>query len=409
MNILLISHYAGSSTLGMLFRPYYLGKEWIKQGHRLCVVSASYSHLRNNQPNVPKDFTVEIIEEIKYIWLKTPRYSSNGIKRFLSMIVFVLKLYKYKHRIIQEIKPNAVIASSTYPFDIYPAFSIAKKSKAKLCYEVRDLWPLTPMIIGGFSKWNPFIMLMQAGENFACKKSDVIVSVLDNAKTYLMEHGMAAEKFHYIPNGFVMSEYLDRGNLPENLDKFISLLKQQNKILVGYAGGFKPSNAVHVLIEAANKLKTNKDIAFILVGKGIEYDRLNKIIKDNNMENVFIFEPINKNSVLSFLRKMDILYTGGVNSELHKHGISPIKLVDYMLSAKPFVLSANLAENNWVTRFSIGRIVPAEDSYSVANAIENLIKCTEQERIEMGKKGFDYAYNNLNYEILSKNFIQALS
>ena len=395
--------------MGMEFRPYYLAREWVKQGHTVCIVGGSYSHLRTNQPSVPKNFTIEISENVKYIWLKTPQYSSSGFKRFLSMLVFVFKVYRYKKKILRELVPDVVIASSTYPIDIYPARSITKKAKAKLCFELHDLWPLSPMLIGGYSKWHPFIMLMQAGENYACKKSDVVVSLLDNAKAHLMEHGMTAEKFHCVPNGFLMSEYNEKENMPKNLEKLVKELKQQGKFLIGYAGGFNQSTAIHVLIEAAKKLISNKNLAFVLVGKGNESSRLAQLIKDYNLDNIFILEPINKKAVFVFLREMDVLYIGGINSELHKHGIAPNKLVDYMLSAKPIVQSINLEENNLVTKLSCGITVPAESADAVANAIEKLASCTEQERIEMGQRGFEHAYNNLNYETLAQKFIQALN
>ena len=407
MNIILINHYAGSPNMGMEFRPYYLSKEWIKQGHQVCIVGGSYSHLRKEQPVVLKDCMVQNIDEVSYCWLKTPKYKSSGFKRFLSMIVFVLKLYFYRKKITNFLYPDVVIASSTYPIDIYPAHYIAKKCNAKLCFELHDLWPLSPMEIGGYSKWHPFIMLMQMGENYACEKSDVIVSLLDNAKSHLMEHGMLAEKFHCVTNGYVMSEYLEKEDIPEIYGKLINELKIQKKLLVGYTGGINPSNAMHVLVEAARKLIHNKNLTFIIVGKGDETKRLVKYMEDNNMDNnVYILEPINKKAVLTFLEKMDILYIGGVKTELHKHGIAPNKLVDYMLSAKPVILSGNLNADNLITRLSCGITVPAEDVDAVANAIEKLSNCSEQERVDMGKRGFDHVYNNLNYEMLAQNFIK---
>ena len=50
MNILLIDHYAGNPELGMEFRPYYLAKEWVNQGHQVLLIGATYSHLRKRQP-----------------------------------------------------------------------------------------------------------------------------------------------------------------------------------------------------------------------------------------------------------------------------------------------------------------------------------------------------------------------
>lgn len=46
MNIILINHYAGSNIHGMEFRPYYLAREWVKMGHNVTIIAASFSHLR---------------------------------------------------------------------------------------------------------------------------------------------------------------------------------------------------------------------------------------------------------------------------------------------------------------------------------------------------------------------------
>ena len=66
MNILYINHYAGSSEMGMEFRPYYLSREWIKMGHKVTIIAGAYSHLRKNNPTVSKDFQREIVDGIEY-------------------------------------------------------------------------------------------------------------------------------------------------------------------------------------------------------------------------------------------------------------------------------------------------------------------------------------------------------
>jgi len=52
MNIVYIEHYAGTPALGMEFRPYYLAREWVRAGHRVQMLAASYSHVRARQPEV---------------------------------------------------------------------------------------------------------------------------------------------------------------------------------------------------------------------------------------------------------------------------------------------------------------------------------------------------------------------
>ena len=55
MNILMISHYAGAPQYGMEYRSYYMAREWVRMGHQVTVVGASFSHLRKSQPPVGRE------------------------------------------------------------------------------------------------------------------------------------------------------------------------------------------------------------------------------------------------------------------------------------------------------------------------------------------------------------------
>lgn len=202
MNILLINHYAGSVHHGMEYRPYYLAREWVRHGHRVYIVAASCSHLRQQAPDAgtgPR--TEENIDGIRYIWLRTPPYRGNGAARVRNMLGFVARLWREAPRLARSVAPDAVIASSTYPLDIWPAHRIARLAGARLLHEVHDLWPLSPIELGGHSRRHPFIMLLQAAENHACRHADAIVSILPKVREHLEARGMAPHKLHIIPNG----------------------------------------------------------------------------------------------------------------------------------------------------------------------------------------------------------------
>ncbi|MEO8170457.1 MAG: glycosyltransferase, partial [Oxalobacteraceae bacterium] len=166
MNILLINHYAGSPMHGMEFRPYYMAREWMRLGHRVQIVASAKSHIRAKQPQLAGQHRLdELVGGVPYTWFQTPDYSDNNIWRVRNMASFVARLYREGERLVQTFRPDVVIASSTYPMDIWPAHRIAKLANARLVYEVHDLWPLSPMELGGMSKWHPFIMLVQAAED----------------------------------------------------------------------------------------------------------------------------------------------------------------------------------------------------------------------------------------------------
>ncbi len=405
MNILLINHYAGSKEYGMEYRPYYLAREWVKQGHRVTIVGATFSHLRLKNPDITKDYAFEDIEGIRYIWFKTPAYG-GPIARIKNMLVFMWKLYKYSKRLVKDVEPNLVIASSTYPLDNYPAYKIAKMAGAKYTYEIHDIWPLSPMLIGGYSKWHPFIMVMQRAEDFAYNHVDKVVSLLWNAEEHCKERGLPPDKFICIPNGYNPEEWSDdKRNLPLPEKHWKAFERLSDKTIVGFAGGFAASGSVITLVQAAKELKNREDIHFVLVGKGPEKESYEKIINDNGLKNIIILPAVPKKLIPAINSRFDIDHLGGLHSELHQYGTSYNKMTDYMLSGKPIVQSVD-EPGSVVERVGCGIRVEAENAQAVAEAIVKLAGMTSEERAAMGAKGKKYVEMNLPWSKLAEDFLK---
>lgn len=405
MNILLINHYIGGGEYGMEYRPYYLAKEWVKMGHTVYLVGATYSHLRLKNPQVRRDLTVENREGINYIWVKTPAYVGS-LKRIVNMATFVGKLECYAKKLAKMCSPDLVIASSTYPIDIYPARKIAKLAGAKLCYEVHDLWPLSPMLIDGYSPKHPFIRVMQKGEDDCYKYSDKVISLLWNSEEHMRERGLAPGKFACVPNGFSKDEWSeDAANqpLPEEHQKAFDALK--GKVIVGFAGGFAASGALDTLINAAAILKDRNDIHLVLVGKGPEKEHIKQMVTDRTLANVTILPAVAKKLIPAINARFDIAYMGGVHSILHKYGTSYNKMTDSMLSGKPIIQAVDepgcIAE-----RVGCGIQVEAENPQLVADAVIKLASMPVEGRIAMGKKGNVYAKENLEWGTLATDFLK---
>ena len=406
MNILLINLYMGGLKYGMEYRPYYLAKEWVKMGHQVTLVGASLSHLRIQQPVVTtnKDFEEETVEGINYIWIKTPAYEST-FARIQNIFVFVCKLWKYSRKISEFVKPDLVVASSTYPLDIYPARKIAETAGAKLCYEVHDLWPLSPKLIGGYSSWHPFIIVMQLAENYAYKHVDKVISLLWNSEQHMREHGLAEGKFKCIPNGYCKEDW-ENLNLKEEIPQTHKLLFKQleNKIIVGFAGGFAASGSLDTLVKAAALLKEHDNLAFVLVGKGPEQEYLEKLVKERSLANTFFLPAVKKIQIPRIVAYFDVAFIGGIHSFLHKYGTSANKLTDYMLSAKPIIQAID-EPNSVIERVKCGICVEAENERLVADAILELTGMTREKREKMGEGGRKYALENLEWGILAKQFL----
>jgi len=401
MNILLINHYAGSPKLGMEYRPYYLSKIWVSLGHNVTILVADNAHVRNIQPTFTDDFHEEIIDGVRYVWVKTPKYIGNGIKRIFNMFTFVLKLEKKSKQLAKKYSPDIVIASSTYPWDNYAANKIAKKSNAKHFYEVHDLWPLSPIELGGLSKYHPFIMLMQRAENFAYKKADMVISMLPKTKEHMQNHGLDLKKWHYIPNGISLDEWQKGEAIPFSHTTILQHIRNEEKLIIAYAGSHGVANALDNFIEAAKILK-KENITFVLVGNGPEKENLKQ--RANFLENVYFLDSIPKESIPTFLSKVDILYIGLQKQPLFRFGISPNKLMDYMMAEKP-IIQAIEAGNDPVSESGCGISVEAENPDELAKAILKIESLSEEERASLGKKGKEFAIKNHDYDFLAKKFL----
>ena len=404
MNILLINHYAGSTRHGMEFRPFYLAREWVRAGHRVQIVAASFSHIRARQPEFEGATLDEQIEGIDYHWLRTPAYTGNGLCRVKNMLAFMAGLWRGGPRLAREFHPDVVIASSTYPMDIWPARRIARLSQARLVYEVHDLWPLSPMELGGLSRWHPFIVWVQLAEDYAYRHADKVVSMLPKAMQYMCSRGMAAQKFAYVPNGVDEEEWANPADLPPQVKRSLDVLRAKGLPLVGYAGTHGLSNALDVLLDAASQLKGQAEV--VIVGTGPDREALLARVTNEELSNVTMLPAIPKQSIPRFLDDVDIAYIGWHPNPLYRFGISPNKLMDYMMAGKPVVHSVS-AGNDPVAEAGCGFTVPPGDAAAVAQAILKLSAMSEAQRKLLGAAGKAFILKNQTYPFLAANFLAA--
>ena len=407
MNILLINHYAGSLHHGMEYRPYYLGREWVNHGHSVTIAAASVSHVRNISPTFHGVMTEEVIKGIRYVWFKTPAYNGNGVSRAINIFTFVIQLLLHRNWISKTVMPDVVIASSTHPLDIIAARVIARMNGAKLVFEVHDLWPLSPIELGGMSRYHPFIILMQWAENLAYRAADVVISMLPKTLEHMVEHGMRPEKFVHIPNGVDIAEWLaEPGVIPDEHQYVLSLLKSKGHFLVGYAGAHGLANVLDHFIDAACQLHEHP-VTFVLIGQGPEKDKLMQKVQLRKQTNVVFLPSVEKKSIPNILQEMDALYIGLKGDPLFRFGVSPNKLMDYLMSAKP-VIYAVQSGNDMVADSGCGISIPPEKPEEIVQAVLKLMSLSKEDRIKMGQKGKVYILANHDYRVLAKQFITSL-
>ena len=406
MNILYINHYAGGPSYGMEYRPYYLAREWVRAGHTVTVVAASHSHVRSKQPVVAGRFATETIDGIRFIWCQTPKYRGNGVARVFNIVAFLRRLGQWRQWL--DAKPDAVIASSTYPADIGAARRIARRHGATLVWEVHDLWPLSPIELGGMSPRHPFIRWMQHAEDTACKEADAVISMLPKADIHLREHGMDPGKFVYVPNGIDPTEWGDDDSteLPAAHVAALRRARESGRMLVAYAGAHGVANALGSMLDAA-ALARDEPLTWLLVGNGPEQAALRRRVAVEGLANVVMLDAVPKSAIPTLLRAMDVLYIGLQSEPLFRFGISPNKLMDYMMAARP-VICAIAAGNDPVGDAGCGRSIAPEDPVALAATVAQMCRLAPEARERLGRAGRDYVERHHLYPVLAQRFLDAM-
>ena len=412
LRILYINHYAGSPHHGMEYRPYYLAREWVRLGHEVTMLAASHSHVRAHQPQMAggpaPQRTTETIDGIDYVWYPTLPYEGNGLGRVRNIWSFLRQVWADARDIVSAFRPDVVIASSTYPLDIWVARRIARLSRARLVFEVHDLWPLSPIELGGMSPKHPFIRLCQWAEDTAYRDADVVVSMLPKVADHMSSRGLDLRKLWIIPNGISPDEWSrDPSALRTDVAEWIAAKKREGKFVVGYAGSHGTPNALEVLLEAAVHLR-EEPFVFVLVGDGHEKKALQRRVEELGLQSVAFFAPIQKGQIPSFLKVIHFAYIGWQRVPIYRFGIAPNKLMDYMM-AGCVVLHSVEAGNDPVEESGCGISVPPGDSLAVARGIRELAAMPEARRHAMGVQGYEFVRQHHLYPVLASRFIEAVS
>lgn len=376
----------------MVLRNYNWAKTLVDMGHEVTVVAASFSHSRQTQPCTKGRITEDNIDGIRYLWLWGPHYSAqSALGRVLSMFVFVLQLFFPDRRLKEDY--DVVILSSPPPFAIYRAYWLAKQKKAKLIYDVRDLWPMTLKELGGYSKRHPFIWLMQKAEDFACRKADLITAVAQNSENYLKGRGLRADRFMPLGNGLLDAKVgSNSAPLSPDMLKTFSAIKQRSKLVVGYTGALGLANSMDTLLRAA--AKTDDGIHILIIGAGPELEPLKRLSQDLAIVNrVHFVGSVSPDQVATCLEFIDVAYVGLLNRRFYKFGASLTKLNNYMDAAKPIIYAAEDLHNA-VELSCCGICCSAEDPAAVTEALTKMAALPMEDRRKMGVKGKLWLYEN---------------
>jgi len=125
------------------------------------------------------------------------------------------------------------------------------------------------------------------------------------------------------------------------------------------------------------------------------------------VNHVFFLDSVSKCQVADFLSRMDACYLGFHKKPMYRFGISPTKLNDYLLAAKP-VIYATDAANEAIEHSGAGIICRSGSSEEIKKAILAIYSLPLSRRREVGERGRKWVCRERDYKILAKRFLEGV-
>lgn len=412
MNIWFFSHYAGTPREPGDTKDYYFARELGKAGFSAAVFASAFNH--RSRENVVrlngKGCKEETINGVRFFWIRTsPYYEGNNWRRALNMLSYFLQVIPVSMRVVN--KGDVIIGITPHPLCAVAAWMVSKFKGARFVLDVRDLWPETLITIGGYRRNSFTVKMLGAAEKFLYRHANRIIVVMPNAGDYMAKLGIPRDKIAYIPNGVDVDLYENRESaMPQDLEKLVTGLKAQHKIIIGYIGAHGTADALHTVIDAASRIQNGgfKDIFFILVGDGSEKKGLVEKAGRLGLSSISFHDPIPKFSLPAFLRATDAVIVTKQKTDLYRFGMSFLKLYDYMMSARPVIWAVE-SVNNLVAESGCGISIAPEDAEAAAEAVLKIAGMTEQERDVMGMFGRDYVIKYHSSPVLAEKLLKVIN
>jgi glycosyltransferase involved in cell wall biosynthesis len=375
-----------------------LAESLVKKGYRVSVVTRMPRHNIAQGLDPAKCLAQENITGIEVFRLRTPLLARNipllrGFEHFIIAWLFFWGGIKIKDF------DAVLVYSPPLPLGI-TGYMLGKLRKKPVIVNIQDLFP-QGIIDLGLLKNKLIIGIMRRIESFVYKRADLITVHSAGNKDYIVKKGRKPEDIEVIFN------WVDT-NLIKPLPQVNEFSRQHGlagKFVVSYAGTIGFAQGLEVMIGAAERLKGNKNVVFILVGDGAKKVELEEQVKKLGLPNVFfiktqpliIYPEVLGASALSLVALPRDLTIPAV----------PGKLLSIMAAGRPVITSVPLQGDapKLIREFQCGVCVSPEDPDELAKAVINLYN-NKPRCEEMGRNGRRVAEEVFSLEVAVDKYIR---
>lgn len=402
MNVLLITAYFPPDTGSASHLFYELGMGLTRKGHEVQVLTGfpSYHAQGDVEKYRGKWFMVEKMDGMEVIrtWvLQFPRHipMTKGLWQFSCAAFFTLSTFR-----LSKVDVSLVYSP---PLTLgYTALALKKRKGIPFILNVQDLFPQS-LIDLGIIKDNLFRTFFEGMERKMYQYADLITVHSAGNRAHVLEKGADNDKVEVVPN-WVDTDFILPG---DRMNGFRERFGLGDRFVVSFAGVLGYSQDVDVILGAARLLKEKPDILFVIVGDGVEKERLIKKAHQYGLGNV-IFIPMQPRDLYpSVLQASDVCLA--TLYQKVKTPVVPSKILSIMASGRPVIACMNLDGDapGLIKESGCGFILPPEDERSLAEHI--LIFYKNRELMDrMGQNGRKFAEEKLSLKVAVEKYLQLM-
>jgi glycosyltransferase involved in cell wall biosynthesis len=357
-------------------RHYEMANRLVHAGHRVTILASPYSYQTGLRVTEQDREVLEPGLEIVRcrVWGSVNR---SFFWRTIGFFSFMLSSF------FQGLaQPDVDLVWGTSPPlpQVFTAWLVARLKRAQFLFEIRDLWPAFAIQLGILK--NPLLIRLALFlEGFLYRRADRLVVNSPGFIGHLESRGAKKEKIVLIRNGVDPAMFDPRAKGKE----FRALYGLKEKFVVLYAGAHGISNDLPVLLDAAEILRDDPRIRFLLVGDGKEKPGLVLRAAEKKLTNVVFLPPVAKHDMTDVLAASDCGVA--ILKPIPLYGTTyPNKVFDYMAAGRPVVLAIDGVIRTVIEDARAGVAVPPGDARALADAVRGLADNPSAAR-KMGSRG----------------------
>ncbi|HEV2914542.1 MAG TPA: glycosyltransferase family 4 protein [Pyrinomonadaceae bacterium] len=366
MRVLLIHQAFVSPSESGGTRHYEFARHAISRGHTFKVVASDLSYLTGKRviEGGRGWFTEQEMEGVRVLQAYT--YPSLHRSFFWRVVSFFSFMFTSIWAGLRAGPVDLVMGTSPPIFQAISAWVVAAIRRRPFLLEIRDLWPDFAIEMGVLRN-SLLIKLSRWLESFLYARATHLVVNSPAYRDYLIEKGVPEAKITLIPNG-VDTRMFDPHAKGERARKELGL---NGQFVVTYAGALGLANDIPIILRAAELLRDQASIHFLLVGDGKERANLEELARRLDLPNVTFTGTRPKSEMAEILAASDACIACLKDIPMFRTTY-PNKVFDYMAAGRPTILAIDGVIRQVIEAAGGGVFVPPGDNAGMAQAIRNL-------------------------------------